>query len=377
MNYGILPTLTKDYILSKISQEAIFEKYLGIQVELDVPLKSPPVIRSIDNNPTCQFYMTSNGKLKFRDMAGYFWGDCFDAVAHVNRLNSNNKRDFNAILEIIARDFRIHKYEGKLEISTGNTYDPRDVKGKKEKTKIEFKIKVRNWIELDARFWKQGNVSRKELSLFEVYPCQYIWKNNTLCYNFNPHDPAYAYHFGDGNFQFYFPFRKEFRFMGNSSGIRGIKQFEPSKIGLITKSYKDIISLKSFGVSSLSLSSETSPISKVEWSNVKYLAEHWFSLMDYDRTGILMAAKLRKEYNIQPLFFSRQFKQNGLSKKHEQLYKNYPDYGVKDFFEYGSKFGQSLTSSLIEDTEEKFEDRFKQLDEYYYNNLNWLKYEIC
>jgi len=170
MNYGILPTLTKDYILSKISQEAIFEKYLGIQVELDVPLKSPPVIRSIDNNPTCQFYMTSNGKLKFRDMAGYFWGDCFDAVAHVSRLNSNNKKDFNAILEIIARDFRIHKYEGKLEISTGNTYDPRDVKGKKEKTKIEFKVKVRNWIELDARFKNSGILSIDRSDLGEQLP---------------------------------------------------------------------------------------------------------------------------------------------------------------------------------------------------------------
>lgn len=375
MNYGLLPTLTKDYILSKISQEDIFQKYLGIPVEFGIMLKAPPVIRSIDNRPTCSFYETNNGRIKFRDHAGYFWGDCFDAVAYTSRLNANNKKDFNAILEIIARDFRIHKYEGKLQIASGDTYDVRDVKGKREKQKIEFIVKVRKWNEIDASFWKRGNISRKELEYFKVYPCLYIWKNNTLVYNFNPHDPAYAYSFGDGQFKFYFPFRKEFRFMGNTSVIQGFNQFEPSEFGIVTKSYKDVISLKSFGISSIAPSSETHPISKTEWNLIKPMAEHWFSLMDYDRTGIRMAWKLRNLYNIQPLFFSREFRQGQLMRKLPTLYSNFTDYGIKDFFEYVTKFGKGLTDTLIQESKEKFDDRFEQLNTYYYNNLNWLKYE--
>lgn len=374
MNYGILPNLTKDYILSKISQEQIFEKYLGISVEFNTLLKAPAIIRTNDRNPTCSFYYSSNGKLRFRDFGGnYFWGDCFDIVALVHRLNAQNKKDFNLILDIVARDFRIHKYENSLNIDTGSTYDVRDVKGKKEKSKVEFKVKPREWYQQDARFWQQGNITKKYLDLFDVHPCMYIWKNDTLIYNFNPKDPAYAYRFGKGEFKFYFPFRKEYRFLSNTSVLQGFKQFEPAEIGLITKSYKDVISLKTFGISSVAPSSETHLISKSQWLDLKPLAEHWFSLMDYDRAGILMAQKLRKAYNIHPLFFAREFRQGELRKLIPTLYANYKDFGNKDFFEYVTKFGKPSTIKLIDETKDLFKERFESLDTYYYNNLNWLK----
>lgn len=373
--YGLLPNLTKDYILSKLSQESIFEKYLGISVEFNVLIKAPSIIRSRDNNPTCSFYYSPNGKLRFRDFGGYFWGDCFDLVAYLNRLNSKNKTDFNLILDIIARDFRIHKYENSLNIDTGSTYDIRAVSGKKEKSKVIFKIKTRDWNNIDSRFWLQGNITKKYLDLFEVFPCMYIWKNNELVYNFNIKDPAYAYRFDKGQYKIYFPFREKYRFLSNTSIIQGLKQFEPSYIGIITKSYKDVICLKTFGISSLAPSSETHLISKEDWFKIKPLAEHWFSLMDYDRQGILMAQKLRKNYNIQPLFFSREFKQGIILKKFPKLYENYNDYGIKDFFEYTSKFGKDLTNILIEESKEKFETRFEILENYYNKNLNWLKYE--
>jgi hypothetical protein len=46
------------------------------------------------------------------------------------------------------------------------------------------------------------------------------------------------------------------------------------------------------------------PLRKTEWNRMKYICNHWFSLMDFDRTGILMARKLRKLYGIHPLFFA-------------------------------------------------------------------------
>ena len=132
----------------------------------------------------------------------------------------------------------------------------------------------------------------------------YFSKNDTLIYNFNPKDPAYAYRFGKGEFKIYFPFRKEYRFLSNTSVLQGLKQFEPSLIGLITKSYKDVICLKTFGINSLAPSSESHLIPKEQWLNIKHLAEHWFSLMDYDRAGILMAQKL-SEYHSGYRAFSR------------------------------------------------------------------------
>ncbi|MEK6881668.1 MAG: hypothetical protein AABY22_18760 [Nanoarchaeota archaeon] len=58
---GILPKITKDYILSKITQEQIFERYLGIPVVTDNLIHSP--IRSNDNNPSFGFNYNNKGKL--------------------------------------------------------------------------------------------------------------------------------------------------------------------------------------------------------------------------------------------------------------------------------------------------------------------------
>jgi hypothetical protein len=119
MKYGVLPTLTRDYILSKISQEQIFEYYLGVQVDGSGALmKTPAVIRPRDNNPTFNFKYSDNGKLRARDWAGYFWGDCFDIVAYVLRLDAKDKKSFNVILDQIARDFRLHKYADSTHIDS-------------------------------------------------------------------------------------------------------------------------------------------------------------------------------------------------------------------------------------------------------------------
>lgn len=366
MNYGLLPKLTKDYILSKISEEQIFEHYLGIKVQFDTLLIAPSVIRSRDHRPTCSFYYSSNGKLRFRDFAGYFWGDAFDIVAFINRLNSRDKKDFGIILDIIARDFRLHKYEGKIEIASGSTYDVRDTNFKVAipKKKIKFEIKKREWNQLDARFWIQGNITKRILDRYEIHPAQYIWKNGDLVYTYNTKDPAYVYAFGDGNFKIYFPYRKDWRFLSNCSVLQGFKQIMPDRIGIITKSYKDVASLASFNLQAVAPSSETTLITKDEWFTLKNTCEHWFSLMDYDRTGIIMAKKLRKEYGIHPLFFAKD--------KYKSLAKNYIDFGVKDFFEFVTKFGKDETSKLIDNTINKFEKQFERLDQYYYNNLNFI-----
>jgi len=161
MNLGILPNLTKDYILSKVSQEQIFEHYLPIKVTTEGLIKSP--LRN-DKNPTASFYYSQNGKLRFRDFGGNFWGDCFDLVALYENLNANNKKDFNILLDKLARIFKIHKYEsnGINPVISGNTLSIKEAsinfKGKK---KIE--IKTRDFNEIDARFWFQGNVTRKYL----------------------------------------------------------------------------------------------------------------------------------------------------------------------------------------------------------------------
>lgn len=379
---GILPTLNKDYILSQVSEEQIFEYYLQIKVELGVLLKSPPTIRTGDDDPTFSFKYSDNGKLRARDWAGYFWGDCFDAVAYVLRINSKDKKSFSVILDRIARDFKLHKYSDTYLASTGSTIDARDVSTKiKHRTTIQFQ--PRNWNKLDADFWLKGNIGSKMLGVGRVFPCQYVWINSNLVYTYVPKDPAYAYFFNQDNIKVYFPFRDKFRFLSNTSYLQGIDLLETDRIGVITKSYKDVLSMKSFSLQAVAPSSETVPITPAQWFKLQCTCDHWFSLMDFDRTGILMARKLRTLYGIQPLFFNGYKPLNkrldsgesgaftGL--KLAQSYRGYPT--VKDFYNYVDIYGKEKTFQLINETTNLYQNRFDSYDKEMYDNLNWINHK--
>lgn len=361
MQHGILPSLTKDFILSKITQEQIFEKYLGISVTTDGLFKAPLSLRASDNNPTCSFYYSDNGKLRLRDWAGYFWGDCFDIVAYLNRLDSRNKRDFGVILDTIARDFCLHKYAGNI-VQTGTTFDVRDANTKvKKKTLITFR--ARNWMKQDADFWKAGNMTSKGLEEGRVYPCAHIWVNNNLIYNFTPNDPAYAYYFTPSDIKIYFPLRKTYRFIGNTSYLQGIDLLIPDRIGIITKSYKDVLSMKTFNLQAVAPSSESTPVSKQQWFKLKWTCSHWFTLMDFDRQGVVMTNKLRKLYPVQPLFFgSYHFPE--FSNKHYKAFKS-----VKDFYDFVKHYGKDATYQLIDEVKYHFAKEFDDYDSYTNHNL--------
>lgn len=361
MNYGILPSLTKDFVLSKISQEQIFEYYLGIKVDTNTLITAPPVLRPSDRTPTCSFYYSDNGKLRFRDWAGYFWGDCFDVVGYVLREDSKSKRGFGLILDQICRDFRLHKYSDR-NIDTGSTFDVRDAITKvKKKTFITFKGRM--WNQQDAEFWKAGNISSKLLEKARVYPCSYIWVNNNLIYNFNPKDPAYAYYFTENDIKIYFPLRKEYRFIGNTSYLQGSDLLVPDEIGIITKSYKDVLSMKTFDLQAVAPSSESTPISKEQWFKLKWKCSHWFTLMDFDRQGVVMTNKLRNLYPVQPLFFGS-FHFPKFSNKHFKVFRN-----VKDFYDFVKHYGKDATIKLIEDSKYHFRDAFDQYDTYIEESL--------
>lgn len=361
-NLGILPSLTKDFLMSHITQEQIFEKYLGIPVTTDGLVISP--LRARDNTPTCSFYYSSNGKLRFRDWGGYFWGDCYDAVGYLLHVDSKSKKGFGVILDQIARDFKLHKYAD-THVQTGDTFDVREANTKvKRKTLITFQ--GRNWTKQDADFWKAGNMTKAGLEEGRVYPCLYVWVNNNLIYNFNPNDPAYAYYFTPNDIKIYFPLRKTYRFIGNTSYLQGIDLLEPDEIGIITKSYKDVLSMRTFNIQAVAPSSESTPVSKEQWFKLKWTCNMWFTLMDFDRQGVVMSNKLRKLYPVQPLFFgSYHFPK--FSNKHYKVFKN-----VKDFYDFTKHYGKDATNQLIDEVKFHFSKELDDYDTYVNSSLKFI-----
>lgn len=355
--YQILPNLTKDFILSKVSQEAIFEKYLGINVQTESLFLSP--LRK-DKNPTCGFAYNVHGKLRLKDFSGDFWGDCFDVVGRKLGIDSNTKQGFNIVLDNIAQAFNLHKYSDGTNIHLISN-QPKIEYIPKIKNKSLIEIKIRNWNKLDEKYWNEYGISIKLLNHFNVFPCEIIWLNKEISYTYNINDPSYAYHFGNGEFKIYYPFRKHLRFLSNTSTLQGINKLTCGKFCVITKSYKDSIALKGFGIDSVAPSSETHLISKEDYSFIKLRYDFIFSLMDYDNTGIKMSKKLKEVYNVEPIYFTDKLwnRKKGIK-------------GAKDLTDYIKKFGQIKTLELIQKIYEKYEPIFEENTNWFNEKLSWI-----
>lgn len=369
MNLGLYPSLTKSYILERISQEEIMEKYLGIPLTIGSFVLSP---LRVDHNPTCQFYYNQHGRLRFRDFSGHFWGDCFDVVAYKLGVNVSNKKSFQLIIHTIAKDFRIHKYQEDSEVNNYNKITKDFFSKKKVRNKTEFKIVPRAFNYHDDDYWNKFNIDRNLLKVGKVYAAQEISIRKdsefyTNIYRYSLKDPAYCYFGGkDENgvdkWKIYYPFRKkgEQRFHSNSSFLQGEHLITCGRIGIITKAYKDVLAFRSFGLQAVAPSAESVLITQDQFWFMKTKFDILISCMDYDRAGMIMAKKLRDVYRIEPMMFT-----NGLF--------NTKNYGSKDFAEYVDKQKVNNTKQLIDSIFDKHKNELFKLDKYYYESLKFIQ----
>lgn len=369
---NILPQLTKSYLLQRITQEEIMEYYTGIAVTeytmLGNSFTSP--IR-IDNDPTCNYYYAINNKresrLKLRDWNGSFHGDIFDVASHFTKINIKTAQGFNLLLNKIAYDFNIHKYtngieRAKLE-STLNEYS------RQTELKV-FKVVPRSWNEYDKRYWyDRFGIDAQLLRIGKVIPVDrleiegkdgYFHKQ----YTYFSKDPAYAYYGGKVNgiiiWKIYFPLREgRRRFLTNYAFIQGLDIFEPCKIGIITKSLKDVLTFKTLGVQSVGIPSETYVMTKDEYFDLWSKSDILFTNFDYDRAGILLANKYKKIHNCHPIMFTKgRFGQS--------------NFGVKDISEFRNTYGMQKSIELIFSLVEMNRELIDSLNNHNYNSLKWI-----
>ena len=345
MNLLLLPRLTKTYILDRISQEEIFQEFLGItSTDISKALNHNVLICSplrTDNNPTCGFYYSSKGILRFHDFAGYFSGDCFDVVGYRNYLNSKDSVEFNKILEIVAKTFRLHKYQN----AKVDKYDYQRLPTTYKKQETHLDLELRNWNNYDEQYWKQYlNIN---INIFEFLNSNYIFPvytlsiNKQLTYSYAYNDPAYAIYCGHneqgGLYKIYFPLRKTVKWLMNHSRIMGHYHIKQSEKGVVAKSFKDMLTLRSYDIPAISVISESKIPTEKE---VAFLYKHWktiYCFMDFDFTGIKFSNRMRKLYKFNPIFLS-----NGRF--------GTPDFKVKDISDFRKEYGHHLTKTLLENT---------------------------
>ena len=375
---GVLQELTKKYILERITQEEIMEFYTGVPVNENTLIgnsfTSP--IRT-DNEPTCNYWYKEDKwgetRLKLKDWNGSFDGDIFDVASHFTKINTKTGQGFKLLMHKIAKDFKIHKYSDSL----GGQYERKKLEGfiteytKRNELKI-FKVHPRKWNQYDAKYWwERYGISSELLRIGYVIPVQELeieGKDGYLhtAYKYYSKDPAYAYYGGiiDGIkiWKVYLPLRKKGsrKFFSNYAFIQGNHLFKPSRVGLITKSYKDVLCYHTFGIQSKGIPAENYIMTEDEIFDMKSKCDIVLSNFDYDKTGILLANKYKAIHGIQPLMFTRG--------KYNQR-----DFGVKDFSDFRDTFGRERTQSLIDSLVEQHIEDFNSINKYNYESLKWIQ----
>lgn len=295
--------ITKEEVLAKVNEEDIFSFYLNVEPDLSSNFTNP--LRS-DKKPGCRFYYNPQGRLKFKDFSrGYNW-DCFNIVQE--RYSCN----FYEAVQIVAKDFGLI---GDAKLS----FIPKQPKTIKPiiKGRTDIKIKIRDWNDKDLEYWNRYKIDQfydtvRYLTFMGVYPCKAVWINGEY-YRCITTDPCYAYYFGKDKYgmdiiKLYYPLRPKTysRFMQNlfDEDLQGYNKLpETGENLLITKSYKDVICLRLFGIYAIAPHSETVLISDRHFQDLYNRFDFIGSLMDNDRTGKHMAWLLRKKYEIPPLLF--------------------------------------------------------------------------
>lgn len=361
--------LTKEFILSKISQVSIFSAYIGVDAEIiEHCIDTGEFISSpfrVDEHPSFGFRYDNRGKLKAKDFAGYFHGDCFDAAALViseiihKNVDISNKGWFIFVLKHIAYTFRNIIYGKDKDENIEGIIAEGVNAARNRKPIIEFV--PRQWNNYDKNYWGKFHVPISYLNTNFVYPVDYFYINRKVnpepkyYYENDRKDVCYAYMLGQDkrgvyNIKLYFPNRKHgtVRFITNSNCLEGLLNLELNEYDsiIITKSTKDRISLRAYldaidlsisyggtalrtiGLVNIPHESYKLKQNEYDWLRAKCPNGLILSLMDNDNTGYREAIWLRNNYNIIPLCIPR-------------------EYEVKDFAELRSKYSIETIKELI------------------------------
>jgi hypothetical protein len=280
-------TVSKEEVLKRITEEEIFEKYLQLPPVEGIDYINP---LRVDNSAGCRYYKNNNGRLRFKDFSkGYNW-DCFSVVQFIYNCS------FYEALKIIVKDFRLNNEVPKHEIKTELVL----------KIRYDIKIAVRDWNQEDNFYWNQYNIINAGLRV-NIFPCKAIWINNEY-YRCRVADPCYAYYFGDGLYKLYFPKRKTQRFFTNVMFedylLQGYKELpESGELLIVTKSYKDVKSLRAFGIYAVAPQSESQILTKEQYEKLSDRFTYIFCLGDNDSAGRWFCIKHQNEFKIPSLLF--------------------------------------------------------------------------
>jgi hypothetical protein len=265
----------------------IFEKYCNLSEKLvgqKVFIKSP--FNTLDKNPSFVIYLGNSG-YRFKDFSTGKQGTGIDFIKFYYDI------DYHAAVEKLLKSFN----------ADDNTDQNRDVTNP---IKYEFSdFVIRNWNNIDARYWQQYNISSKVLEYYNVKPLASYKMKKTAVDDKKEFviakEMLYLFTRIDGTpYKIYRP-NNDNKFIKLRSYIQGADQIRYQQPNLIiTKSLKDIMTLSTFGYNAEFISPESEnvilPEVIINMHKAKY--KSICTLFDNDAAGIEAKNLYKTKYGI-------------------------------------------------------------------------------
>ena len=307
MNFSFQQEITKELLLEHNNEETYMAYYLGITIKKGLfvsPLR-------VDHKPTCSFYR--GRQLYFKDFAT---GEC---LSFENVVMKKYGCNYHEALKIIATDFGI------IDGSKPKIVPIQPIFKKEKKTIIQ--IEAKSFTKEELEWWEQFGITKNILTKYRVYSCKTVFLNGRIESIYDSKCPSYGYYFGNEEgrelWKIYYPYRKNFRFIGNikTTTIQGYNQLpKKSKLLVITKSLKDCMVLYNLGIAAIAPQSETQFIEDNVLEVLKKRFKHIVLLFDNDQTGLEFTNKIKRKYKwITPMIIPLKYKAKDIS----DFYKAY------------------------------------------------------
>jgi len=328
MDYSANVPITKEFILERVTQEDIFEHYLGVEIQTRRQFCNP--LRH-DENPTCNFSYHGQ-KLRFRDWSWSRPLDCFDIVMKMYDLS------FNDALKRIAADFNL---AGTTENSHAVQRFKQIQRAKGTAKTTRIRVRLSSFTDRDKRYLTKHGVHGEQCKKFNVKPIDRIWVRGNLVWGYHEKDPAIGYYFGQDEeghelWKIYYYNRDSgVRFICNTNRVQGWDQLpESGPVLVITKSLKDVMALDYFNIPAIAPQGESQLLSDEKIQEIHERFDTVRSLFDFDLAGIGAARRLRDKHGIPPLFLT-----DGRF--------NTENFGAKDFSDFVKDNGKQQARGII------------------------------
>lgn len=313
--------INKSTIFSFVSEEQIFEKYLGMPVVYDEMVRNP--LRD-DVCPTCTFKQIGT-KLYFRDWTEPKAKDCFDIVKLVYGCS------FTQAIDVVARDFGL--------LDGANLQPSNVVRVVRAKEAANLQIKRQPFTKYCLSYWESQGVHHHTLVKYNVVSLRAVWVRGNRIYDWSSRDLAFAYQFSDTLIKVYFPLRKhgQIRFFNTDNTVlEGFTQLQPTgEFCLVTKSLKDVMGLDEFQIPAVAPASEVIGLNPLIIEILRSRFTNLYSLMDNDWVGRRAAIRLKQQYGIPPIIF--------------------PVGEPKDFTDNYKKYGSLYMLDVIQDLKQRYD----------------------